>query len=181
MLEIAKNILLIENFLTSEECNNYLNYSEYLGFQFADVDVHGVRKQIKQIRTNERADIESQNTADNLWEKLRHYQLPETDLGKAVGLSPFIRFYRYCGQQKFNMHKDGIRRHQEFESRYTMIVYLNTILAGGETTFKNNNLEIKPQEGNCLLFAHELWHSGNPVTRDETKYVLRTDVLYKIS
>lgn len=52
MLEIAKNILLIENFLTSEECNNYLNYSEYLGFQFADVDVHGVRKQIKQIRTN---------------------------------------------------------------------------------------------------------------------------------
>ncbi|QDU06850.1 2OG-Fe(II) oxygenase [Gimesia aquarii] len=181
MLEIAKNILVIENFLTSEECINYIEYSEYLGYQAADVDVHGVRKQIKEIRTNERADIESQNTADDLWEKLKHYQLPETELGKAVGLSPFIRFYRYSGQQKFNMHKDGIKRHQGFESRYTMIVYLNTILEGGETAFRTNDLEIKPKEGHCLLFAHELWHTGKPVTCDETKYVLRTDVFYKTS
>ncbi|WP_339730083.1 2OG-Fe(II) oxygenase [uncultured Gimesia sp.] len=177
-IKIEKDILLIEHFLTAEECTNYINYSEYLGFQPADVDVHGTRKQIDQIRTNERADIESQQIADNLWETLKDNPLPENNQSKAVGLSPFIRFYRYTGTQKFNMHKDGRKHHQGFESQYTMLVYLNTVEQGGETVFRKNEIKIKPQAGYCLLFAHELWHSGIPVTGEDIKYVLRTDVLY---
>lgn len=179
IVELEKNILLIKSFLSSEECTSYINYSEYLGFESADVDVYGVRKQINQIRNNERAEIESQQTATKLWEKLERFPLPEIDQKKAIGLSPFIRFYRYSGSQKFNMHKDGKKSHNGFESYFTMLIYLNTINHGGETVFRKNDISIKPQSGHCLLFAHELWHSGLPVTKNETKYVLRTDVLFE--
>ncbi|QDU53554.1 hypothetical protein Pan110_59460 [Gimesia panareensis] len=173
-------IFWIEHFFTDEECTNYLNYSEYLGYQFADVDVYGVRKQLDQIRNNERADIESQKTADDLWQKLQQYSLPETDLGAAIGLSPFIRFYRYSGPQRFNMHKDGTKRLPGLESRFTVLIYLNTVEEGGETVFRKNDLRIKPQAGCCLLFAHHLWHSGTPVVGEETKYVMRSDLLFQI-
>jgi hypothetical protein len=37
---------------------------------------------------------------------------------------------------------------------------------------------VKPKPGMTLVFQHELWHEGAPVTRGR-KYVLRTDVLYR--
>lgn len=178
IIKVSEEIWLIEQFLSAEECSNYINYSEYLGFQPADVDVHGVRKKIDQIRTNERADIESQEIAANLWHKLKLVTPPETWLSNAAGLSPFIRFYRYSGNQKFNLHKDGSKQHNGLRSRYTMLIYLNDIESGGETTFRVNDIKIKPEEGRCLFFAHDLWHSGTPVNGDEVKYVLRTDLMY---
>ncbi|MCA9023001.1 MAG: 2OG-Fe(II) oxygenase [Planctomycetaceae bacterium] len=178
IVKIENDILLIEHFLSAEECTNYINYSEYLGFERADVDFYGVRKQIDELRTNERADIESQQIADDLWKNLSDYQLPVIDQREAVGLSPLIRFYRYSGAQKFNMHRDGRKRQLGLESRFTMLIYLNTVNQGGETVFRKNGIKIQPQTGRCLLFAHKLWHSGTPVTGTEIKYVLRTDVFY---
>jgi hypothetical protein len=180
MKMLDQEIFWIEHFFTDDECVSYLNYSEYLGYERADVDVYGVRKQVDLIRTNERADIESQKTADDLWQKLQQYAVPETDLGSAVGLSPFIRFYRYSGLQRFNMHKDGTKRFPGHESRYTMLIYLNTVEQGGETVFRESGLTIKPKAGCCLLFAHHLWHSGTPVTGAEVKYVMRSDLLYQL-
>lgn len=177
---LDQEIFWIEHFFSAAECQDYINYSEYLGYKPADVDVYGVRKQMDQIRTNERADIESQKTADDLWEKLQQYTLPESDLGTAVGLSPFIRFYRYSGPQKFNMHKDGTKQLPGYESRFTFLIYLNTVEQGGETVFRKNAIRVKPQAGCGLLFAHKLWHSGTPVAGEETKYVLRSDLLYHV-
>lgn len=82
---------MIDQFLTPEECESYFNYSEYLGYELADVDFYGVRKQSNQIRTNERADIESQELADKLWNELQNYPLPSSELGNPAGLSPYIR------------------------------------------------------------------------------------------
>lgn len=171
-------ILMIDQFLTPEECESYINYSEYLGYELADVDFYGVRKQSNQIRTNERADIESQELADKLWNELRNYPLPSSELGNPAGLSPYIRFYRYQGKQRFNFHKDGIKKYSNYESQFTVLIYLNSIKQGGETIFRKNEIKVQPQSGRCLLFAHDLWHSGLAVTDEEIKYVMRSDLFY---
>jgi hypothetical protein len=41
-------------------------------------------------------------------------------------------------------------------------------------------IEIKPRTGDVLMFRHELWHEGRPIQSGE-KYVLRTDLFYRIT
>ena len=67
------------------------------------------------------------------------------------------------------------RSDDEF-SQFTLMVYLNDDLQGGETTF--TRLSIKPETGTALLFFHQIEHAGAPVTTG-VKYVLRTDVMYR--
>jgi hypothetical protein len=55
---------------------------------------------------------------------------------------------------------------------------LNEGFSGGETDFPEQSRTIVPKTGESLLFQHKLLHAGKPVT-DGTKYVLRSDVLYR--
>jgi hypothetical protein len=57
------------------------------------------------------------------------------------------------------------------------MIYLNDDFEGGETTFPE--FLIRPEQGMALIFNHDVYHSGREVTRG-TKYVLRTDVMYRL-
>ena len=52
-------------------------------------------------------------------------------------------------------------------------------MEGGETSFLELGEAIEPRTGNALLFQHPLLHEGS-VLRAGLKYVLRTDVMYRI-
>jgi prolyl 4-hydroxylase len=60
------------------------------------------------------------------------------------------------------------------------MVYLNGDFAGGTTDFETDegDFSITPKPGLALFFEHPLLHRGAPVTHG-TKYVLRTDVMYR--
>jgi len=68
------------------------------------------------------------------------------------------------------------------------MLYLNDAseFQGGATRFYNDRFttesefEVAPQQGLAILFAHDFWHDGQAVV-DGTKYVLRTDVIYRTS
>ena len=63
------------------------------------------------------------------------------------------------------------------------MVYLNADFEGGETKFYddwgNLTVAVKPEPGMALVFEHEQLHEGAPVTAGR-KYVIRTDVMYRI-
>lgn len=176
--QIAEGIFIVDNFLTPEECEELIARSELLGYKPADVDVHGQRQMLSMIRTNERVDMESLEIAEQFWKKLRTLKIPEIDSEQPIGVTPFFRFYRYEGEQKFNMHKDGRKEHKGNHTRLTILVYLNDLEDSGATRFRDAQVDVFPRVGKAVLFRHELWHAGMPVNNG-IKYMLRTDVLFE--
>lgn len=64
-------------------------------------------------------------------------------------------------------------------------------MVGGETQFFTDldqvarrcpYLTVKPTTGAALVFRHSIWHEGaeGAMVRSGEKYVLRTDVMYKL-
>lgn len=85
--------------------------------------------------------------------------------------------YRYNVGQEFKKHKDGnFKRNFNERSIYTVLIYLNQDMKGGETELEE--IKVKPETGKLLLFRHELIHAGCPIISG-VKYDLRTDLMYR--
>eukprot|EP00941_MAST-03F_sp_MAST-3F-sp1_P003932 g3932.t1 len=125
------------------------------------------------------------------------------------GLNARLRLYRYHPGAIYRPHVDGswpgsglrqVEGEEKYEydffgdrwSRLTYLVYLNDDFVGGSTNFYTPGkvegvLEargVAPRAGSVLVFPHggatgSLVHEGSAVLRG-AKYVIRTDVLYKI-
>lgn len=103
-------------------------------------------------------------------------------LGRLWGAAPGrlnerLRFYAYEPGQGFPPHTDGYHEREGERSRLTLILFLNDNFDGGETIFSELDELIRPSTGAALIFSHELWHEGRPVTRGR-KLILRTDVMF---
>lgn len=95
------------------------------------------------------------------------------------GLKTPLRVYRYDVGQSFGVHIDqSYRGPDDTLSRLTFMVYLNDDFEGGETSFPPLEQVVSPRAGRAVLFQHAVEHAGEVVTRG-TKYVLRSDVLYR--
>ncbi|AKT40688.1 2OG-Fe(II) oxygenase [Chondromyces crocatus] len=100
---------------------------------------------------------------------------------EVVGVHVPARIYRYDVGQHFGLHQDqSYFRDDGAKSLLTLMVYLNEGFEGGATTFPEQQRTIVPRTGTALLFQHMVLHAGESVTRG-TKYVLRSDVLYRPS
>ncbi len=96
----------------------------------------------------------------------------------AHGLFEPLRVYRYDVGHHFGLHNDQSYTRGDARSLLTLLVYLDDDFDGGETEFPDEHQTIAPSTGDALWFQHALLHAGKQVTRG-TKYVLRTDVLYR--
>lgn len=166
----------VDALLSAAECTELIELSECRGFAAADVRTDTGNRALPQVRNNQRAMFAEPVWAGKLWLQLQHVALPELDGQRAVGLPRDLRFYKYSPGQRFKMHKDGPWREDGLTSRLTLLVYLNDDFAGGETDFRE--FQVLPRTGSALLFVHDTWHEGVAVTAG-TKYVLRSDVLYR--
>ncbi len=197
-IQHTPKIWTIENFLSEEECQNLIIFSENKSYDEATVSLQSGAKMMKNIRNNERLIYEDEKLAQNYWQKLKDFcpifineiVKEETQNYQAVGLNPRFRFYKYESNQRFKKHIDGRvqleKEGKEYESRITFMIYLSDNFEGGQTTFdyknEENNLlqkiEIRPKTGTALCFVHEIKHEGKPVLKG-TKYVLRSDIMYR--
>ena len=175
--KIKDDIFIADNFLTESEIDQFIDISESEGFVAADVDVRGERQMISLIRDNDRVDLQSDEIANSLWNRIDTPSLPQVDGLSAVGLTPYLRFYRYQGEQKFQFHKDGSKEHQGRKTYFTLLIYLSDLPNSGATCFRNGRYSVYPERGKALLFKHDLWHAGLPA-KDAIKYVLRADMLF---
>lgn len=134
---------------------------------------------------------------------MQHFQ-KRTHSGPPLGLNPRLRVLQYDAQDddRFEPHFDATTHlGPQKTSRITVLLYLNpgdgVDFEGGETLFLNSHIstynatvpqpkptnhdnatKIPPKLGKLVLFEHDLYHAGAPLTWG-TKHVLRTDILFE--
>ena len=177
-IELHPEIFLIEDFLSNEECDAFLDNASEMEFEEAKVNIHGKQTMMKMVRNNERILFTDFELAEKFWNKAKELIPVEVGIYKAVGLNEMFRFYKYSPGQRFKMHMDGSFERNENEcSFYTFLIYLNEGFKGGATEFRNL-FTVEPKKGMALVFRHPHRHEGKTLESGE-KYVLRTDIMYK--
>jgi hypothetical protein len=90
-----------------------------------------------------------------------------------------IQHYRK-NEGHFRWHFDALGP-GAWERQLALIVYLNSVAQGGETSFHRQNLKVKPVAGDALIFP-TFWthmHCGE-VPRSNDKYVISSFVCFDI-
>jgi prolyl 4-hydroxylase len=177
-IEHGPNIWTIPGFRDRMACFDLIQRSERMGYEQAKVNTGSGARIVRDVRNNDRVLFTDHDLAAALWTEVQPHVPAQIGASGAVGLNELFRFYRYTPGQQFRKHRDEsfIRNEQE-ASYYTFMIYLNDGYGGGNTTF--NTITIRPSAGMALIFLHDLEHSGDAVTSG-TKYVLRTDVMYRL-
>ncbi|KAK3252724.1 hypothetical protein CYMTET_37995 [Cymbomonas tetramitiformis] len=182
-------IVAISNLLSASECAKLRETMEGVGLNVASQADLNPRKNEAYV------DRESLTFRDAALENVLCSRLaplmPQVEGREFVGFLPRWRYYIYRKGQSFGKHVDVATKGSlpGEETEYTLLVYLNgqgeCDLEGGETIFwataRKVLCEVSPQTGMCLLHAHGrrcLLHEG-ALVRKGTKYVLRTDVMYR--
>jgi prolyl 4-hydroxylase len=176
---VDRGIFTIADVLTQDECQEYIDWSERLGYETAPVSLAAGQILRPDIRNNARVMIDSPERANDIWSRISADVPPIVDGRRAVGLNERLRFYRYGPGQRFAPHTDGCyRRSGGEESLLTLMIYLNGGARGGETRFESAS--ITPAPGLALIFDHYLIHEGARVLEGQ-KYVLRSDVMFGLA
>lgn len=178
---IPNQILTVENFLSKQECYEYIVMSEKM--QYENAPIRSLANFIirPDVRNNKRIIFDDVELAQKMWEKIKSYT-PAYEGRNAIGLNERFRFYRYDIGEFFAFHLDGsYRRENGEQSAYTFMIYLNEDFRGGETEFDlrypYGEIKVMPKTGMMLLFSQDLRHQGAEVISGR-KYVLRSDVMY---
>lgn len=177
-MSISSEIFEIPDFLSPAECTAFIAKSEAMGYEMAKINTGLSQRIVSHIRNNERVLHTDKSLAESLWQQLKEHVPSQVGMSQAIGLNELFRFYKYQAGQKFRKHRDESYQRNETEfSYYTFMIYLNDDFEGGSTTFQDQI--IRPEKGKALVFAHQLEHEGSEVIKG-IKYVLRTDVMYKL-
>jgi len=172
---IPDKIITVENFLTEQECSEFIDLGENSGFEMAKIDTGSL---MPEVRNNDRAFHENHALAEKLFKRLQPYVVPKIGNSIAVGLNELFRLYKYQKGQQFKGHQDGSFIRNDVEaSYYTFLIYLNDGYEGGETIFLKH--KIVPRKGMGLIFLHKLYYEGGEVLNG-TKYVMRSDIMYRL-
>ena len=90
-----------------------------------------------------------------------------------------IQHYRK-NEGHFKWHFDALGR-GAWERQLAMVVFLNSVAAGGETCFHRQNLQVKPVAGDAVFFP-TFWthmHCGE-IPRSEDKYIVSSFFCFDI-
>ncbi|KEP65479.1 UNVERIFIED_CONTAM: tetratricopeptide repeat-containing protein [Hammondia hammondi] len=120
----------------------------------------------------------------------------------ACGVNPHLLFARYTDGAHFGPHSDGCSA-ADFNTRtlWPTVLYLNDVEDGGETLVIDNAQKTQPMvvdeagrhtadpqfivdsvealAGRMLFFYHTQMHEGRRVGPGASKFIIRTDVLYR--
>ena len=173
------DIFLVKDFLSEKECNLFIEIGEEATFEEAKINVQGKQIMLKAVRDNKRVLFKDEILAQSIWKKIAIHVPEKMGKYKAIGLNELFRIYKYTEGQRFKMHRDGNYERNDTEcSFFSFLIYLNEGYTGGETHFEEG-ITVVPELGDALVFYHPLRHEGKALISG-TKYVLRTDIMYKL-
>lgn len=163
--------------MCSSDCEGHIHRTENLGYTQATIHDGMGQALVSHVRNSQRVMHDDPDLAAHLWQCLQPYVPVEMDGWQAIGLNERFRYYKYDKYQSFKWHRDmPYRRNATEMSKLTFMVYLNDGFEGGVTDFKD--FKVWPETGMAVCFNHKLTHEGAPISCG-TKYVLRTDVMYR--
>jgi predicted 2-oxoglutarate/Fe(II)-dependent dioxygenase YbiX len=185
--------IVIDNVLTPEECQRWIDETEANGYGEALVSVGiGVEVKMKDYRNSSRCIIDDEKRAADLYERIQSF-IPQDIAAVSHDLEPAflnerLRFLRYDVGEHFDTHQDGRFTYPHGHVKYghtsllTFQLYLNEGFEGGSTRFFTSYDEVEyfdviPKTGSVLIFEHRMIHSGEKVTAGR-KYAVRTDVMF---
>lgn len=175
---------LLRGALTPGECQDLTAWAERNGFAETEPLYP------PSYRNNERLVVDDPDLARRLFRRIeaslpRRMVGPDGSEWELVGLNERFRACRYVPGQFFGIHRDGVFwRSADERSWLTCMLYLNEGFGGGATRYVTSRrgdetlIDVVPEAGTLIVFEHDLWHEGRPI-ESGTKYVLRSDVLYR--
>lgn len=167
-----------EDIFSTEFCNEVIAEAERSGFSVAPITLKGTDYYDPTARHNERAIIRNKAIFNRIEETLSDLIPLTFNSHNFCKLNDFLRVYKYTKGMQFKPHVDNSYTDGEGESRYTVLIYLNSGAEGGETCIITEpEINITPEAGKVAMFQHGLLHEGKPVTGG-AKFVLRTDIMY---
>lgn len=187
--------LIVDNFLSKEECENLIKITEARGYEEALVNIgNGAQRSMRDVRNSDRCMIDDERVASLFYQKCQKY-IPDTFGGRSgssksqcwikTGINERLRFLRYQKGGYFKPHFDGsyIRPNGEEQSFVTFFLFLNEGCQGGSSTFVSmksggDNFPCEPVTGRLVIFEHHIFHEGSLV-KGGVKYALRSDFMYK--
>ena len=188
----AEHILDMDAFnqqlLAPAECAAIVDKAERVGF--------GRTNYPKAYRGNLRLIVTDIALAEALWARLAPHA-PATQVDehgttwRAIGLNECFRLAKYFPGDEFAQHCDApFERSAQERSMYTVNVYLNGGFEGGSTRFFADScggraeiFAVRPEAGKACVFRQPpeqaYQHDGERL-RSGVKYLLRTDVMYRV-
>lgn len=186
---IIPNLLLIENYLTSDELETiikiientpeedwFIEYTQNLKRfcleKFGRDDVENLVSEGKFEITQGWQDKNLNISSDPIYRQI-HSKL-DNIVGKVdntLHLSGFATIQRMQSGVELKSHTD---QHTDPSIQYAAILYLNDDYSDGELVFKNNDLRLKPKPGSLLIFPgnEEFEHGVRHVGEGPIRYVL---------
>lgn len=175
---LGTGVFTVSHFLNATECEHYIAMGEQIGYEASEVNTLTGSRLMTEVRNNDRVIFDDPALAAKLFERARSCLPAEIKGWHLQGFNERFRFYRYGPQEYFKWHKDGtFARSSSEESFLTFLIYLNAGYEGGSTDFKWDT--VQPEAGMALVFPHRTLHQGAEILAG-TKYVLRTDVMYRL-
>lgn len=174
----------LNELLSPQQCQMFIDQAESNGYRAMGADYPA------SYRDNDRIVLDDPELAAHLFTILKDRLPAERVVGgqtwTLAGLNSRFRGCRYRAGQSFCRHRDGAHSQEGQCSFLTVMLYLNSNaeFEGGQTRFYEDrwteepSFSVPPAAGTGIIFDHALWHDGQAVT-DGTKYVLRTDVMYR--
>lgn len=170
--EASKQIKLkhIANFLSDEECDHIINLS-HDHFSRSPVLIESVSN-ISPSRTSYTYFLGK--SIDQVVQEIE--KRAATYMGNTINHLESLQVVRYLPGQQFKEHHDWfnneyLEKTNTSQRRYTMFVYLNDVVQGGETYFSYFALKIKPKKGHAIFWENctkphechnESLHAGLP-------------------
>jgi prolyl 4-hydroxylase len=186
----GKEVFLIDNFLSKQECLRLIDAANEAGF--------GKTQYPKHYRGNLRLITVDQRLAERLYPRLIQF-LPKTveeddSTWRISGLNDCWRWAKYHQDDRFGAHVDAFfQKSTDEKTMFTVNIYLNGDgdFMGGATRFycegskkgdpRVEEARVIPSAGRCLVFRQppsaNYRHDGEEVTGG-VKYLLRSDVVY---
>ncbi|AOZ92698.1 2OG-Fe(II) oxygenase [Paenibacillus crassostreae] len=162
-------VVVLGNVLSDEECDELINHSREQ-LQRSKI---GQDHAVNQIRTSSGVFCEENETVTRI--EKRFSQIMNIPVENSDGLQILL----YTPGQEYQPHYDFFAETSRASTNNrisTLVMYLNDVEDGGETTFPMLNLSIFPSKGMAVYFEyfysnHELndltLHAGTPVIKGE--------------
>lgn len=162
-------VVVLGNVLSDEECDELIELSRDR-LQRSKI---GEDRSVNQIRTSSGVFCEDSETVAKIEKRIA--QIMNIPIEHGDGLQVLL----YTPGQEYKPHYDyfaATSRASGNNRISTLVMYLNDVEEGGETTFPNLNLSVFPNKGMAVYFEyfysnHELneltLHAGAPVSKGE--------------